>query len=256
MKKLFIVTALATPFVFSSAKSYEFPEKLPFGDISANVGYYSQYVWRGEQQNAGQSAIQGGLDYSVTLLDTYVDFYVGIWGSNVSGGTNSLSGNELDYYGGLTGAVPGLEDYLAWDGGILYYDYPGMTDQNSDGGDSARNVDFVEYYGSLSATIPTPITDLGLSYYYGFSPSGFQQDNYDYQNVSLEVPIPNTPFTLSGGAGFTGSEMEGGNSYTDYIASISTSAFGLDLGLNYTTVSGYGADQEIDQITFSIGKSF
>ena len=256
MKKILIMSALVTPLLLTNAKSYEFPEKLPFGDISANVGYYSQYVWRGEQQNAGQSAIQGGLDYSVTLLDTYVDFYVGIWGSNVSGGTNSLSGNELDYYGGLTGAVPGLEDYLAWDGGILYYDYPGMTDQNSDGGDSARNVDFVEYCGSLSATIPTPITDLGLSYYYGFSPSGFQQDNYDYQNVSLEVPIPNTPFTISGGAGFTGSEMQGGNSYTDYIASISTSAFGLDLGLNYTTVSGYGADQDIDQITFSIGKSF
>ena len=254
MKKIFIVSALAAPLLFTNAKSYEFPEKLPFGDVSANVGYYSQYVWRGEQQNAGQSAIQGGLDYSVSLLDTYVDFYAGIWGSNVSGGTNSLSGNELDYYGGLTGPVPGLEDYLAWDGGILYYDYPGMTDENTASG--ARNVDFVEYYGSLSATIPTPFTDLGLSYYYGFSPSGFQQDNYDYQNVSLEVPVPGTPFTLSGGAGFTGSEMEGGNSYTDYIASISTSAFGLDLGLNYTTVSGYGADQEIDQITFSIGKSF
>ena len=254
MKKIFIVAALAAPLVFTNAKSYEFPEKLPFGDVSANVGYYSQYVWRGEQQNAGQSAIQGGLDYSVSLLDTYVDFYAGIWGSNVSGGTNSLSGNELDYYGGLTGAVPGLEDCLAWDGGILYYDYPGMTDENTANG--ARNVDFVEYYGSLSATIPTPFTDLGLSYYYGFSPSGFQQDDYDYQNVSLEVPVPGTPFTLSGGAGFTGSEMEGGNSYTDYIASISTSAFGLDLGLNYTTVSGYGADQEIDQITFSIGKSF
>ena len=145
MKKIFIVTALAAPLVFSNAKSYEFPEKLPFGEVSANVGYYSQYVWRGEQQNAGQSAIQGGFDYSVSLLDTYVDFYAGIWGSNVSGGTNSLSGNELDYYGGLTGAVPGLEDYLAWDGGILYYDYPGMTDENTANG--ARNVDFVEYYG-------------------------------------------------------------------------------------------------------------
>ena len=71
-----------------------------------------------------------------------------------------------------------------------------MTDENTANG--ARNVDFVEYYGSLSATIPTPITDLGLSYYYGFSPSGFQQDNYDYQNVSLEFGVPNTPFTLSG----------------------------------------------------------
>ena len=121
MKKLFIVTALATPLVFSNAKSYEFPEKLPFGDISANVGYYSQYVWRGEQQNAGQSAVQGGLDYGVTLLDTYVDFYVGFWGSNVSGGTNTLSGNELDYYGGLTGAVPGLRRLfsLGWRNPLL-----------------------------------------------------------------------------------------------------------------------------------------
>ena len=67
MKKLFIITALASPLIFNSVKSYEFPDKLPFGDVSANVGYYSQYVWRGEQQNAGQSAIQGGLDYSVTL---------------------------------------------------------------------------------------------------------------------------------------------------------------------------------------------
>ena len=254
MKKILIMSALATPLLFTSAKSFEFPDKLPYGDISANVGYYSQYVWRGEQQNAGQSAVQGGLDYAVTLLDTYVDFYVGFWGSNVSGGTNTLSGNELDYYGGLTGAVPGLEDYLAWDGGILYYDYPGMTDENTANG--ARNVDFVEYYGSLSATIPTPVTDFGLSYYYGYSPSGWQQDNYDYQNVSLEFGVPGTPFTLAGGAGFTGSEMEGGNAYTDYIASISTSAFGLDLGLAYTTIDGYGADVESDQVIFSISKSF
>ena len=80
MKKMFILTALATPLMFSSAKSYEFPEKLPFGDVSANVGYYSQYVWRGERQNDGQSAVQGGLDYGVTLLDTYVDFYLGFGG--------------------------------------------------------------------------------------------------------------------------------------------------------------------------------
>ena len=26
---------------------------------------------------------------------------------------------ELDYYGGISGAVPMLEDYLSYDGGIL-----------------------------------------------------------------------------------------------------------------------------------------
>ena len=80
MKKILIMSALATPLLFTSAKSFEFPYKLRYGDISANVGYYSQYVWRGEQQNDGKSAVEGSLDYAVTILDTYVDVYVGFWG--------------------------------------------------------------------------------------------------------------------------------------------------------------------------------
>ena len=85
IKKLLVVSALALPLTISKeVKSFEFPEKPPYGDVSANVSYYSQYVWRGEQQNAGQSAIQGGLDYGVNFIRTYIDFYAGIWGSNVS----------------------------------------------------------------------------------------------------------------------------------------------------------------------------
>ena len=77
--------------------------------------------------------------------------------------------------------------------------------------------------------------------------------------MGIEIAVPNTPFTISGAAGFTGNEMEGGNAYTDYIASISTSAFGVDLGLSFTTIEGYGGvneDIESDQVIFSIGKSF
>ena len=255
LKKLIVTSALTLPFlVVSPAKSFEFPEELPYGSISANVSYYSQYIWRGEQQNDGQSAVQGGLDYGVTLLDTYIDAYVGFWGSNVSGGTNTLSGNELDYYGGFAGAVPLLEDYFSYDVGFLYYDYPGMTDENTANG--ARNVDFFEYYGSLSLAVPNPLTDIGVSYYYGYSPNGFQQGEYDYQNVSVEIAVPNTPFTIAGGAGFTGADDTGMNQYSDYIASISTSIYGVDLGLYYTTIDGYAGDLEADEISFSIGKSF
>ncbi len=194
------------------------------------------------------------MDYGVTLLDTYIDAYVGFWGSNVSGGTNTLSGNELDYYGGFAGAVPLLEDYFSYDVGFLYYDYPGMTDENTANG--ARNVDFFEYYGSLSLAVPNPLTDIGVSYYYGYSPNGFQQGEYDYQNVSVEIAVPNTPFTIAGGAGFTGADDTGMNQYSDYIASISTSIYGVDLGLYYTTIDGYAGDLEADEISFSIGKSF
>lgn len=249
-KKILISTAVALPLFYNTnPKAFELPEKLPYGDISANVSYYSQYVWRGEQQNTGQSAIQGGLDWGMTLVDSYIEPYFGIWGSNVSGSTNTLAGSELDYYAGISGSVPGLEDFLSYDGGILYYDYPGMTDATS------PTPDFLEYYGSLGVAVP--FNDIGLGFYYGYSPTGFAGAyDYDYMNISAEIPIPSTPFTLSGGAGFTGVDEEGGNQYTDYIASISTSAFGLDWGLSYTTVDGYGADVDSDQIIWSVGAGF
>ena len=44
----------------------------------------------------------------------------------------------------------------------------------------------------------------------------FSNGEYDYQNVSIEIAVPNTPFTISGGAGFTGMDDEGGNNYSDY----------------------------------------
>lgn len=254
IKKIFLTTAVALPMIFGTKVSaFEFPEKFPIGEISANVGYYSQYVWRGEQQNTGQSAIQGGFDWGMTLLDTYVDTYAGVWGSNVAGTTNTLSGNELDYYLGFSGAVPGLEDFLSYDGGFLYYDYPGMTDAQT--ADGAANNDFLEYYASLGVAVP--VNDIGLGFYYGYSPTGFGGAyGYNYMNISAEVPIPGTPLTLSGGAGFTGVDTEGGNQYTDYIASVSTSAFGLDFALSYTTIEGYTTDVESNQIIWSMGAGF
>ena len=72
IKKYLLVGALVAPLTLTEkANSFEFPEEPPYGSISANVSYYSQYIWRGEQQNAGQSAIQGGFDYGITLVDVY-----------------------------------------------------------------------------------------------------------------------------------------------------------------------------------------
>ena len=124
------------------------------------------------------------------------------------------------------------------------------------------NADSMQVYKDFQILSSRPSKNelrLAKHHLYGYSPSGFQADNYDYHNVGIEIAVPNTPFTISGAAGFTGNEMEGGNAYTDYIASISTSAFGVDLGLSFTTIEGYGGvneDIESDQIIFSIGKSF
>lgn len=252
-RKLIICSAIALPMLLvGPAKSFEFPEELPVpGEVSANVTLASSYIWRGEVQNGNNPAIQGGFDYGVDLLETYVSAYAGIWGSPAANTDGNL---ELDYYGGISGAIPGLEDYLSYDGGILYYDYPGLTSMAA-----AQN--FVEYYGSVGVALPY---DASVSYYYGYSPTGYGGNyDYSYQNVGGEVPIPMTPFTLFGAVGFTDADESGFESFTDYNIGLATSAFGLDFSGYYTTTDGYtatGVDEDTSaggsHLVFTVGASF
>jgi uncharacterized protein (TIGR02001 family) len=245
LRKFIFASALSLPLLFANqVKAFEFPDKPPVGELSANVSYYTNYIWRGEEQTGGL-AIQGGFDYSVNLLETYIDAYVGTWAANLN--TNGF-GMELDYYGGFTGAIPGVEDYLTYDVGMLYYDYPGASSQENDGVDSTggsgtKSMEFLEWYGSIGISgLPA---DLGVSYYFGYSPTGFSNNyDYTYHNVSAEIPVPSTPFTLYGGIGFTDSDIDDnttGYGFTDYKVGVSTSIFGLDWGVEYTGTSDYAA---------------
>src|SRR5262245_21915592 len=83
--------------------------------VSANVGYTTDYVFRGISQSNEDAAVQGGVDL------TCGRFYIGTWASsiNLSGG----SATEIDVYGGVrmkTGPVN-------WDLGFIYYAYPGAS---------------------------------------------------------------------------------------------------------------------------------
>ena len=57
----------------------------------------------------------------------------------------------------------------------LYYDYPGASSQDSDGngpdgGSGTQGMEFLEWYGSVGISgLPA---DLGISYYFGYSPTG------------------------------------------------------------------------------------
>ena len=46
-----------------------------FASVSANVGFSSDYIWRGMTQTSGDPAISGGFDF-----ETKSGFYAGIWG--------------------------------------------------------------------------------------------------------------------------------------------------------------------------------
>jgi uncharacterized protein (TIGR02001 family) len=95
--------------------------------LTANVGLFSQYIFRGLTQTNRKPALQGGFDYSHAS-----GFYAGVWGSNVSWvadtaetvGVPGLSSSlELDFYGGFKNTI-GDSDF-GYDVGILQYWYPG-----------------------------------------------------------------------------------------------------------------------------------
>ena len=92
--------------------------------FSANVGLYSNYIFRGISQTAGKPALQGGFDYEHSS-----GLYAGTWASNISWledfGAYSRSSLEWDFYGGYKGSF-GKSDFT-FDLGTVYYTYPGNT---------------------------------------------------------------------------------------------------------------------------------
>ena len=124
-----------------------------YSDVSANVSFASDYIWRGMTQSDGP-AIQGGFDFAAES-----GFYAGLWGSNVN--FNDGAGSELDYYFGY-----GFEaGNIGVDFGYLAYDYP----KNETG------LDFEEIYLGLS------MGDLGLLFAMG------QDGAPDYTEVSYGI---------------------------------------------------------------------
>lgn len=100
--------------------------------FTGNVGFVSDYIFRGISQTQHKPALQGGFDYSHSS-----GLYVGTWASNVNWvrdtGFKTESSLEMDFYGGFRGGFAGDFTY---DVGFLQYYYPGervanMNDTNS-----------------------------------------------------------------------------------------------------------------------------
>lgn len=102
--------------------------------LTANVGLFSSYRFRGIDQTNGHPALQGGFDYSHSS-----GFYVGNWNSNVTSGAGYPGGNlEMDLYGGWKQT---FGDFGVDVGAILYY-YPGSAKGplvGKTGGDTVTN---------------------------------------------------------------------------------------------------------------------
>ena len=159
-------------------------------DVSANVAFASDYIWRGMTQTGSDPALSGGFDF-----ESESGFYAGIWGSNVS--FSEGAGSELDTYFGYGFSLGEVDVDLSY----VDFGYPGDS-----------GLDFQEIGVALS------YGDFGVGYYSG------QDGAPDYMDLSYSMgdfsvsygdyDTYGTNFAL--GYGFACGEYDCGLTYSDF----------------------------------------
>ena len=117
--KLAVLGALVVPMTSVLAEEAPAAEAASEFSYSANVGLYSDYIFRGYTQTQNNPALQGGMD-----VEHSSGFYAGTWASNVewtTQGTMNENSLEVDVYGGYALELAGV----GVDVGVLQYLYPG-----------------------------------------------------------------------------------------------------------------------------------
>jgi len=156
-----------------------------FAGASANIGFTSDYVWRGWTQNAGDPAISGGLDYE---MDNGV--YVGTWAANVANDGDDL---ELDVYAGYANEVGDF----GYDVGVISYIFPGEKD-----------LDLTELYINASYKM----IEAGIASTIAADDDKQEGNLYSYVSLGGDVG----PFGVSGTVGNTSYDADGVNDVTHY----------------------------------------
>lgn len=207
------------------------------GEFSANVGFFSDYIYRGFTQTNNEAAIQGGIDWAHGS-----GFYVGSWGSNVDFNDGDQASVEVDIYAGFSNTIDSIDPALSYDVGALFYWYPGAAD--------SLDYDFWELYGSLSYDFDIIAPYVGIAW----SPDFFGSvgDAYYYQ-FGADVPLP-ADFSLSGSYNLQRFEQSNQTDYEDWYVGLGYTLVGLDLSVAYTDTSDDAGDN--GAITFGVSKSF
>ena len=159
--------------------------------VTGNIGYVSDYTFRGISQTNEGMAIQGGL----TLNDDS-GFYLSSWGSNINFGQGSM---ELDILAGWTGKIT---EELSTDVGVMQYRYP-------NGDNATDQFNFVELYGKLI------YKDFVFGLAYSSDYFGTDVDGYYYLSADYTYPIMDKLSLL---AHLSYNKFEDNAQYTTFLA--------------------------------------
>lgn len=149
-------------------------------ELSADVGVYSKYIWRGFKLD-DDPVMQSGV-----YLDGY-GFNASIWGSFDIDPKDDLDSDEVDYSLGYTyGLDKALNVPVAVSGGYTYYDFPSVSLHSQ------------EFYIGLAADV---ILSPAVTWYHDFEDEdkGGGKGDYVIGEWSYSIPVGDMPVTLDVG---------------------------------------------------------
>lgn len=178
-----------------------------YADVAFNAGLVSDYRYRGISQSRLKPALQGGIDFSSG------GFYLGTWASTIkwikdAGGDADV---EIDVYGGYKGQ---LTNELAYDVGVLTYQYPGH--------DLSPSPATTEIYGALAFGPATLKYSHSVTNLFGFADS----KNSYYVDLTAAFDVYQG-WTVTPHVGYQKVKNTSGASYTDYSIAVSKDFNGL-----------------------------
>jgi uncharacterized protein (TIGR02001 family) len=242
MRKTLIAAAVAGTFCLPSAVMAQAaaPAAAPASPhtFTGNVGFATEYLYRGIAQTRGKPALQGGFDYSHAS-----GLYAGVWGSNISWISDAVAGAssslEVDIYGGYKGTISG--DW-GFDIGVLTYNYPG-TGKTVPGFQQLKQ-DTTEVYGAVSWKWVTLKYSHSVTPLFGWAKtSGGVTPNLNDGTKGSSYLELNAAYDLGDGWGISGHvghqkvKGYGDASYTDYkVGATKDLGFGV-VGLAYSTTN-------------------
>lgn len=205
MRQSILLTAVLSALSFAqvSYAAEEAKEEASNWSATANVGFVSDYYFRGISQSWHKPAVQGGFDITHSS-----GFYAGMWGSNVSPNTYPDASAEIDIYGGYNGTTPieglgwtvGLYGYMYPGGSWKKYSFQGQSQQTPNGGrwDTAE-INFGVSYSYFSAKLSYTLTDwFGAERDTGWTKS---TKGTTYIEFNAAYPLPWWDLTLIGHVG-------------------------------------------------------
>ena len=188
-----------------------------YADFSANIGWQSDYYFRGIFQKS--SSAQGGVDFEKS------GFYAGVWAADVGGGSTG-DGLEIDYYLGYGGEAGDF----AYGVGYTAYTYTGDFD------DTYQEI-------NLSGGFSFVTLDIAVGEY-----DNFGGPKLDYQFYSLTAEYKG----FWGLYGAFDDDFDG--DYFQFGYNTSVADFDVGLSLLYSDENLVGTSEEA--LIFSLGKSF